>query len=109
MQEFGLKVSEGLPGGPRFAKKGNLGYGEGDPRYGGGRIRVNGKEAPNGLSMCPDSNTYACAKYRLGRTAATFRASAALNDSAGAAGAPPGVGRIPTPLTFQVLGDGKVL
>jgi hypothetical protein len=109
MDEFDVKVTEGPPGVLRFAKKGNLGYGEGDPRYGFGHIRANGKESPNGLSMCPDSDTYARVKYRLGKTAKTFLTSVALNDSAGGAGRPPGEGRIPTPLTFQVLGDGKVL
>jgi hypothetical protein len=109
MQEFGVKVVEGPPGVPRFAKKGDLGYGEGDPRYANGRVSVNGRQSPNGLSMCPDSNTYACAKYKLGMGAHTFLASVALNDSAGGAGLDPGVGRIPTALTFVVLGDGKVL
>jgi NPCBM/NEW2 domain-containing protein len=70
---------------------------------------VNGNESPNGLSMCPNSNTYAEAKYRLGKAAKTFLASVALNDSAGGAGLAPGVGRIPTPLIFQVVGDSKLL
>jgi len=104
MAEFDVKVAE-----RRFAKNGDLGYGEGDSRYGGGRIRVNGQESPNGLSMHPNRNTYARVKYKLGKTAHTFIASAALNDSAGAPGQGPGDGRIPTPLTFEVLGDGKVL
>jgi hypothetical protein len=104
MQEFEVKVAE-----RRFAKKGNLGYGEGDVRYARGRITVKGKQSPNGLSMCPESNTFARVKYRLGKTARTFMVSVALNDSAGAPGKPPGVGKIPTPLTFLVLGDGKVL
>jgi hypothetical protein len=104
MDAFDVKVAEG-----RFRNKGNLGYGDGDPRYGNGRITVNGRQSPNGLSMCPDSNTHAGAKYRLGRAARTFLASVALNDSAGAPGRPPGDGRIPTPLTFLVLGDGRLL
>jgi len=102
MAEFDVKVAEG-----RFAKKGDLGYMAGNPPS--GRILVGGEESPNGLSMCPDSNTYARVKYKLGKTAETFIASVALNDSAGAPGRLPGVGKIPTPLTFQVLGDGKVL
>jgi hypothetical protein len=100
MQEFDVEVAEG-----RFAKKGKLGYSAG----GSDSILVNGKTSPNGLSMCANSITGASAKYRLGREARTFLATAALNDSAGAAGAPPGLGRIPTPLTFLVLGNGKVL
>ncbi len=114
MQELAVKVAEG-----RFAKKGDLGYNAGNP-YGprilvngkdplGGRILVKGKESPHGLSMHPSSDSYASAKYELGETAQTFIASVALNDSAGGPGRPPGVGKIPTPLTFQVLGDGKVL
>jgi hypothetical protein len=109
MQEFDVKVSEGPPGRPRFAKKGNLGLGEGDPRYPYGRIRVNGKESLYSLCMCPNSNTHATVKYRLGNKAHIFVTSLALDDSAGAAGRPPGEGKIPTPLTFQVLGDGKLL
>jgi hypothetical protein len=103
MQEFDVKVYR------QFAKKGNLGFGEGDPRYANGKIRVNGKETPNGLATHALSNTQATVKYRLGNTAHTFVTSVALNDSAGAPGRPPGEGKIPTPLTFQVLGDGKVL
>jgi hypothetical protein len=62
MEEFDVKVTQGPPGVDRFAKHGNLGYGEGDPRYAKGRIRVSGKESPNGLSLCPDSNTFAGVK-----------------------------------------------
>jgi hypothetical protein len=108
MQEFDVKVTQGPPGKDRFAKKGNLGYGEGDARYANGRIRVNGKESPNGLSLCPDSNTFARVKYKLGGAARTFMASAALNDTAGGP-VQLGVGKIPTALTFEVLGDGKTL
>jgi hypothetical protein len=109
MDEFDVKVTQGPPGVDRFTKKGNLGYGEADPRYANGRIRVDGKESPNGLSLCPDSNTFAGVKYRLNKLALTFIASAALNDTVGAPGSPPGVGKIPTALTFQVWGDGKLL
>jgi hypothetical protein len=103
MEEYDVKVSEG-----RFRNKGKLGYGDGDPNYANGNIRVKGEPSPNGLSMCPDANTYAGAKYNLGRKAATFLASVALNDSAGGYEAI-GKGIIPTPLTFEVRGDGKVL
>lgn len=92
MKEFDVKVAEG-----RFANKGFLGY----SAAGSNRIKVSGKESPNGLSMCPNSNTYACAKFRIEKTAQTFLASVALNDTANP---PP-----PTPLTFEVHGDGKVL
>jgi hypothetical protein len=107
MQEFDVRVSDGPPGTPRFAKAGNLGYKAGNPQS--GRILVNGKESPKGLSMCPDSNTYARVRYRLDGKGRRFLATGALNDSAGTHGAPPGVGHIPTPLTFQVFGDGKLL
>jgi len=109
MQELDVKVAEGPPGVRRFAKKGDLGFGEGDPRYAYGRITVNGKQSPNGLSMNPESNTYASVRYKLGKTAKTFLASVGLDDSAGGPGRPPGVGPIPTPLTFLVLGDDQVL
>lgn len=91
MAEFDVQAAEG-----RFAKKGNLGYQAG----GSDQIRVRGKKSPNGLSMHAPPNAYAAAKYRVGKTARTFLASVALNDSAGKSEAP---------LTFQVLGDGKVL
>ncbi len=100
MEEFDVKVAEG-----RFANKGRLGYSAGRSD----RIRVNGKECPNGLSMHALSNTHASVKYKLGKTAHTFTASVALNDSAGGPGQPPGVGKIPTAVTFEVMGDGKSL
>jgi WD40 repeat protein len=100
MEELYVQVSEG-----RFGKKGNLGYSAG----GSDRIRVNGKEHPNALSMHALSNDHAIVRYDLEKTAQTFLASVALNDSAGAPNRPPGRGRVSTPLTFLVLGDGKVL
>jgi hypothetical protein len=100
MEEFDVEVSEG-----RFAKQGNLGYSAG----GSDKIKVNGKESPKGLSMCPDAGTHARVRYKLGKSATTFLASVALNDSAGAPGRPAGEGKIDTPVTFEVLGDGKVL
>jgi hypothetical protein len=109
MEEFDVQVAEGPPGVPRFAKNGNLGLGEGDPRYDYGRIKVDGKNSPHGLTMNPNAEAYASVKYRLGKTAHTFLASVALDDSAGGSGLPPGVGAIPTPLTFQVRGDGTLL
>jgi WD40 repeat protein len=100
MEETEVEVSEG-----RFGKKGRLGF----SAAGSDRIRVNGKEQPHGLSMHALSNASATAKYDLGKTAQTFLASVALNDSAGAPNRPPGRGRVPSPLRFLVLGDGKVL
>jgi formylglycine-generating enzyme required for sulfatase activity len=109
MEEYEVRVCDGPPGVKRFAKGGRLGYGEGDSRYGFGKIKVNGKGSPHGLSMCALPNTHSGAKYILGGAAEKFIATVALNDSAGGPGRPPGDGRIPTPLTFQVLGDGMVL
>jgi hypothetical protein len=100
LPEFDVQVAE-----MRFGKKGNLGFGAG-LSY---RIRVQEKESPNGLSMVPPNSAYSRAKYRLGRAAKTFLAVVALNDSSGAPGRRPGVGKIPTPVTFLVLGDGKEL
>jgi serine/threonine protein kinase len=108
MEEFEVQVIDGPPGVPRFAKKGNLGFGGGEA-YHYGRISVNGQASPNGLSMNPYENASGSVKYRLGKTAHAFLALVALDDSAGGAGLPPGVGPIPTPLTFKVLGDGELL
>jgi hypothetical protein len=100
MDEFDVKVPEG-----RFGKKGNLGFGAGLSF----QIRVEEKESPHGLSMAPPSDAQSSVKYRVGKTARSFMAWAALNDSAGTPGRPAGEGKIPTPVTFQVLGDGKIL
>ena len=70
---------------------------------------MNENEHPHGISMHALSSANASAKYRLGKTAQTFMTSVALNDSAGAPGRPPGEGKITTPLTFLILGDGEVL
>jgi WD40 repeat protein len=102
MQEFEVRVSEG-----RFGKKGALGYSAGNPPN--SRILVNKKQSPNGISMCPSSQKYASAKYSLKGSATSFVGTVALNDSAGGAGKPPGIGNIPTPLTFQILGDGSLI
>ncbi len=84
MAEFDVQVGDA-----RFATKGNLGYEAGDS----GRIRVNGKGSPNGISMYPISKGSARARYELPKSAHMFVGSVALNDSAGAPGAPPGKGR----------------
>ena len=100
MNEFDVKVAEG-----RFSRNGNLGFGAGRSF----RIRVQEKESPHGLSMVPPSNAHSSVKYRLDKSAETLVAWAALNDSSGAPGRPPGDGKIPTPVTLQVLGDGNLL
>jgi endo-alpha-N-acetylgalactosaminidase len=101
MAEFDVVVAE-----KRFGKKGALGgFWAGDSC----RIRVRKKESPEGLSMCPLSHSSASVKYKLAKSGGIFRAAVALNDSAGAAGQPSGVGKISTPVTFRVLGDGREL
>jgi hypothetical protein len=100
LPEFDVKVAEG-----RFAKNGNLGYSAGNSS----KIKFQGKESPHAISTCPVQGDCAIAKFHLPADAQTFITSAALNDSAGASGAAPGVGRINSAITFQVLGDDKVL
>jgi hypothetical protein len=78
----------------RFGKNGALGYGT-------GRIVVNGTAAVKGLSMHPLANGSSRVTYQLGQRYAVLRATAAINDSVAL--------RSVTPLTFTVLGDGKVL
>lgn len=100
MNEVEVRTVEG-----RFGKQGNLGYGAGNSY----RIRVQDKESPHGISMCPAAQDYCVAKYRLRGKAADFRAWVALNDSAGAPNQRPGEGKIPSPVVFVVVGDGKEL
>lgn len=93
MSEYDVSVAHG-----HFGKKGALGY-NAPPRGGDwSRIHINGHESPNGVSMHAPS----AVKYRLGKTARSFLAWTALTDSASG-------DKIPTPLTFQVSGDGKIL
>ncbi|GIW80547.1 MAG: hypothetical protein KatS3mg105_2354 [Gemmatales bacterium] len=87
MQEFDVKVYR------RLGKKGNTGWGP--------RITVNGVVSPNGISLHALSNDFSSVKYNLPTRARKFLASVALNDSA----VPP----CPTPLTFLVFGDRKLL
>jgi hypothetical protein len=100
MNEYDVVVDEG-----RFGKKGDLGFGAGQSY----QIRVREKESPQGLSMVPRSNASSSVKYKLQNGALTFIGWVALNDSAGAPGRPAGEGNIPTPVTFQLLGDCKLL
>jgi hypothetical protein len=77
----------------QFGKKGNLGYDN-------ARIKVNGAESPNGLSMHPPGDGAARVHYQLGKQYQSFKAKAAIDDTGAAGG---------LHLTFMVLGDGKVL
>jgi hypothetical protein len=102
MEAFDVHVAEG-----RFGQHGELGFRAGNPLR--GRILFNGKESPNGISMQPYQEGHASAKFTLQDDSKTFKARVALNDSAGTSGAPQGVGRINHPISFEVVGDGKVL
>jgi formylglycine-generating enzyme required for sulfatase activity/WD40 repeat protein len=62
---------------------------------------VQGKPSPNGLAMHPPKDGMARVGYNLGKQYQMLKGSAAIADSAGKESW--------TPLTFQVLGDGKVL
>lgn len=78
----------------KFGKRGDLGYE-------GRRIHVKGEPAPNGLSMHPPDKGWSRVVYKLNKYYHVFHATAAIDDSAGKPSA--------SPLTFTILGDGKVL
>jgi hypothetical protein len=64
-------------------------------------IQVGGVPSPKGLSMHPPTApAYAAARYRLGRQAAVFRATTAINDTSNWCF---------SPAVFSVLADGKLL
>jgi NPCBM/NEW2 domain len=78
----------------KFGKKGVLG----DPKD--SAIAIGAKKYPKGLGMHPTLNRTVRVRYALGKQAAKFVAAVALNE-------------YPTPapgkVTFEVLGDNKVL
>ncbi|MGD0094582.1 MAG: NPCBM/NEW2 domain-containing protein, partial [Planctomycetota bacterium] len=76
-----------------FRKKGSTG---------GGRIRVNGVESPNGIFMHPPNNGQSHAAYRLDKRFDIFKAAVAVDDACGDGGNR-------TPLIFRVVGDGRML
>jgi WD40 repeat protein len=82
LPETDVKVGSG-----QFGKKGRAGF-EDTP------IELNGIPSPHGLGAHPDSTV----SYELGKKYRSFRAAAAINDSA-----PFGAQR---PIRFQVLADG---
>jgi hypothetical protein len=90
LSEFDVK-----PGAWPFRKDGTTGDDKNSP------ITVGGERSPHGLGMHPPFGRDAAAsvKYRLGKQAARFKAVAAIDDS----------GEVRLPVTFTVLGDGKVL
>jgi alpha-galactosidase len=63
-------------------------------------LAINGLLSPHGLGMHPNPGTYTRVRYRLAGKYKRFTSSVALNDS---------TGRCQSPLTFQVLGDGRLL
>jgi hypothetical protein len=100
MEEVEFEVAEG-----RLGKKGNLAFGLRPSN----RVQVKGKEVPNGLSLGALPMATATVTYDLGKSAQTFLASVALDDAAGAPKSPAVRGHLRAPLTFVVVGDGKVL
>ncbi len=67
-------------------------------------LRVGGKRLAHSLFMHPQprpGNTTARGSYRIDKKFATFHTGVALNDDNG--------GRTEVPITFAVLGDGKIL
>ena len=90
LPEFGVRNGE-WP----FTKDGTTGSSKKDPIY------VNRIASPKGLGMHPPSSPgSASAKYRLGKQAAVFKATVAVNDTATFCW---------TPAIFTVWGDGKKL
>jgi hypothetical protein len=87
----------------QFGKNGDLGY----DWKGRNTIIVDGKKSLHGLSMHPIANAFSSVKYRLGSKGGNLLASAALNDTAEWPVGNQMGSR--TPLTFIVIGDGKVL
>src|SRR5207244_6423162 len=78
-----------------FAKDGTLG----DPKK--SPIKVKGFAAPKGLGMHPPAAPgHASVKYRLGKQAAVFKTTVAIDDTANFCW---------TPAVFTVWGDGKQL
>jgi hypothetical protein len=63
------------------------------------KIEVNGKQSLNGLGMHPPDSGTASVKYKLDKAFRVFDAAVALNDTS------PGA----APVSFQVVGDGRVL
>jgi hypothetical protein len=105
LQETNSSVGFGVLG-----KNGDLGY---DPGGGAGRgIIVKGVPATKGLSMHstapPAATGYSFARYRLDGKYTSFHSAVAVNDSVRVAPYP-GNGMVETPLTFSVVGDGRVL
>ena len=78
--------------GAALGKKGDVGHGP--------RISVGGKVSPKGICTPPPGSGSALVSYRLNKQYRQFKATVATDDS---------FAESPTPLTFAVIGDGKVL
>ena len=87
MEEFGVQA------GPWPFSKGQINDGR--------AIRVNGVLSPHGLCMHPPwAPGFASVRYRLGKQAAVFKATVAINETSNWCW---------SPATFTVLGDGRPL
>jgi hypothetical protein len=91
MKEFDAKVGFG-----EFGKAGKLGY----DVDGNTDVMFNGAKAPKAISMVPIANGYSTVKYRLDKKSNVFKSTVGLHQSKDDA---------VTPVTFEVLGDGKSL
>jgi hypothetical protein len=89
-----LEVSMGTFG--TFGKNGDKGY----TASGTDKILLNGKPAPHGLSLHPPPKGSSFVRYQLDGRYQTFRTIVGITD-----GSP----HADSPLTFRVIGDGKVL
>ncbi len=92
MMEFDTKVGYG-----QLGKAGKLGYGDSGPST---PVLFNGGSAPKALSLHAVSNGSATVKYRLDKKSSVFKSTIGLHESEEVT---------KTPLTFEVLGDGKSL
>lgn len=67
---------------------------------GGSKVRVNGVYSPKGIYLHPNGDRLGSVKYPLPGKFRSFKAKVGINDSAN--------GSV-TPVTFRVLGDGRLL
>jgi hypothetical protein len=91
LKEFDAKVGFGV-----FGKAGKLGY----DVDGNGDVMFNGAKALKAISMHPEEGRFSTVKYSLDKKALFFKSTVGLHETKD---------RSATPLTFEVLGDGKSL
>jgi hypothetical protein len=103
LSERNVKVAGG-PDGPYFATKGRLPRIIWREKLGDNeRISFNGVRSPNAIFMHPEPQSFASVTYDLKNPYTVFRAKAHIVSRHRQQGNPV------TPLTFEVLGDGKTL